>query len=99
MSNSIAWKPFFAFRDRFTSIPLAVLTGMDETEGRAESLATGTDAFIDQLRQTSCRMERTIFVALSRCLTVAALLSLPYFCTGTAEPGSATGNETSFESA
>jgi hypothetical protein len=92
---------------------LAVLTGMDETEGRAESLATGTDAFIDQLRQTSCRMERTIFVALSRCLTVAVLLSLsycrcltvavllslPYFCTGTAEPGSATGNETSFESA
>ncbi|MDE0866515.1 MAG: hypothetical protein OSA98_22265, partial [Rubripirellula sp.] len=78
MSNSIAWKPFFAFRDRFKSIRLPVLTGLKETVGRAESVATGTGAFIDQLGQTSCRMEWTISVALSHCLTVAALLSLPY---------------------
>ena len=67
LSNSIAWKPFFVIRDRFNSNPLAVLTGLKETEGRVESLADGTDAFIDQLGQTACRMERTIFVALSRC--------------------------------
>ena len=71
LSRSIARKPFFAFRDRFESIPLAVLSGLKETEGRAESLAAGTDAFIDQLRQPACRMERTILVALSRCLAFA----------------------------
>ena len=67
LPKRIAWKPFFLIRDRFKSNTLAVLTGLKETEGRVESLAAGTDAFIDQLGQTACRMEPTIFVALSRC--------------------------------
>jgi len=55
------------FRDQFKDIPLAVLTGMSEDQAGAESMMAGADLFVSKQELTVRRMERIIFVTLSRC--------------------------------
>ncbi len=55
------------FRDHCKDIPLAVLTGMSEDQAGAESMMAGADMFVSKEELTVRRMERIIFVTLSRC--------------------------------
>ena len=55
------------FRERCKEVPLAVLTGLSEDQVGAESLMAGADLFVSKEELTVRRMERIIFVTLSRC--------------------------------
>ncbi len=55
------------FREHCKDIPLAVLTGMSEDQAGAESMMAGADMFVSKEELTVRRMERIIFVTLSRC--------------------------------
>jgi serine/threonine protein kinase len=54
------------FRDAAKDVPLVVLTGMSQDEAGAACLEAGADTFVSKNGLTAHRMERTIFVALSR---------------------------------
>ncbi|MDG2221446.1 MAG: protein kinase [Rubripirellula sp.] len=54
------------FRQSFADIPLVVLTGMNKNEMSVQTLAAGADTFVSKQGLTAHRMERTIFVTLSR---------------------------------
>ena len=55
------------FREVVPDVPLVVLTGMSQDEIGAQCLAAGAETFISKNGLTAHRMERTIFVTLSRC--------------------------------
>lgn len=55
------------FRKHCKDIPLAILTGLSEQQAQAESLLAGADLFVSKNELTARRMERIIFVTLSRC--------------------------------
>ena len=55
------------FRAAQRDLPLVVLTGMAQDEVGVDCLAAGADTFISKKGLTAHRMERTIFVTLSRC--------------------------------
>ena len=55
------------FRSAMHSVPLVVLTGMSQDEVGSKCLAAGANTFISKSGLTPHRMERTIFVTLSRC--------------------------------
>ncbi len=54
------------FREVMPEVPLVVLTGLSQEEVGAACLAAGADTFISKSGITAHRMERTIFVTLSR---------------------------------
>jgi serine/threonine protein kinase len=54
------------FREALQDVPLVVLTGMAQDEIGADCLAAGADTFTSKKGLTAHRMERTIFVTLSR---------------------------------
>ncbi|MCP4885720.1 MAG: protein kinase [Planctomycetaceae bacterium] len=54
------------FRHLFPNLPLVVLTGMSKDEVSEQTLAAGADTFVSKQALTAHRMERTIFVTLSR---------------------------------
>ena len=55
------------FRSVMRSVPLVVLTGMSQEEVGSQCLTAGANTFISKSGLTPHRMERTIFVTLSRC--------------------------------
>mgnify|MGYP001546631839 FL=1 len=55
------------FREKVPQLPLVVLTGMSQDEVGSACLQAGADTFISKSSLTPHRMERTIFVTLSRC--------------------------------
>ena len=54
------------FRHLLPDLPLVVLTGMSKDEVSERTLAAGADSFVSKQALTPHRMERTIFVTLSR---------------------------------
>lgn len=54
------------FRDAAPNVPLVVLTGVTDDGIGAECLAAGADAFLPKNSLTPHRVERTVFVTLSR---------------------------------
>lgn len=54
------------FRQAAREVPLVVLTGLSQDEAGAACLESGADTFISKNGLTAHRLERTIFVALSR---------------------------------
>ncbi|MGI9474271.1 MAG: response regulator, partial [Rubripirellula sp.] len=55
------------FREQFGSVPLVVLTGLSQDEAGEECLEAGADTFVSKSGLSAHRMERAIFVTLSRC--------------------------------
>ena len=55
------------FREQCKEVPLAVLTGLSEEQASSESLMAGADTFISKEELSARRMERIIFITLSRC--------------------------------
>jgi serine/threonine protein kinase len=55
------------FRTHCKDVPLVVLTGMSEDQAGADSMRAGADMFVSKQELTVRRMERIIFVTLSRC--------------------------------
>lgn len=55
------------FREQCKEVPLAVLTGLSEEQASSESLMAGADTFISKEELSARRMERVIFITLSRC--------------------------------
>jgi serine/threonine protein kinase len=55
------------FRETMPQLPLVVLTGMSQDEVGSACLQAGADTFISKSSLTPHRMERMIFVTLSRC--------------------------------
>jgi serine/threonine protein kinase len=55
------------FRCAYADLPLVVLTGLSQDEIGFDCLAAGADTFISKNGLTAHRMERMIFVTLSRC--------------------------------
>ena len=54
------------FRKAVKKVPLVVLSGLTQDEAGAACLDAGADTFISKNGLTAHRMERTIFVTLSR---------------------------------
>jgi len=77
------------FRKAHPSIPVAVLTGACEEEAETEAVSAGADSFLSKDGLTAHRMERTIFVTLSRCRALSEELIQG--------SGFGDGNTTSFE--
>jgi serine/threonine protein kinase len=67
LPDSIGVETVSRFREAVQSVPLVILTGMTKDEVGADCLAAGADSFISKNGLTPHRMERTIFVTLSRC--------------------------------
>ncbi len=55
------------FRKAMHNVPLVVLTGMTQDEVGSQCMTAGANTFISKSGLTPHRMERTIFVTLSRC--------------------------------
>lgn len=65
------------FRKAIPNVPLVVLTGMTKDEVGADCLAAGADTFVSKHGLTAHRMERTIFVTLSRHSYAKGTIQLP----------------------
>ena len=66
LPDSSGIETIFNFRQHCADIPLAVLTGLSEDQARSESLMAGADTFVSKEELTVRRMERLIFITLSR---------------------------------
>ncbi|MEM8670256.1 MAG: protein kinase [Planctomycetota bacterium] len=66
LPDSVGVNTVQRFRSAVPHVPLVVLTGMAEEAVGGDCLAAGADSFVSKHGLTAHRMERTIFVTLSR---------------------------------
>jgi serine/threonine protein kinase len=76
LPDSTGIETILKFRERCQAVPLAVLTGLTEEQAESASLQAGADTFVSKEEITVRRMERVIFVTLSRCAGIARSSSL-----------------------